>query len=306
MRFRLALCVLVFLIPATSALSGSQVCERDASSGVVSIAFLTNEIELRRAGEQIHFRTDNNEPFEQCDDATVHNTEWIKAIDNRVDFAELSVDLSAGRLVPGRTPEAQGKSEIEIKVRGENRHEGALNLNLEGSPRSDLLAVGTRGAVWNRDADLDIHTAPGSLGHVKLYGDHGADKVDAHGGGVVGPGFTSGPVFDLFASGGKGSDHVVGSPAFDFLVGGDGRDRVVGKEGPDWVRGGDGPDDLSGSQGNDDLRAFRGDDRVDGDAGSDDLEGARGDDLLDGDEGDDGCIGGRGQDRLRSCERHGP
>jgi Ca2+-binding RTX toxin-like protein len=302
-RIKILLLALVLLLPAQAVLAGAPTCTYGSVSGVATLRFEgAPSVELRTFGDEIQYRSGSGDPFQQCDGATTENTNLVRVIDDSSDARRLVVDLSFGPLAPGRAAESRGTSEIEVRVAGAGAGEGPFGLTLEGTSGRDLIAAGTKGAKWNRDRDRDIHID--GLTTVDLLGDHGRDKVDLTGGNGVGPHFPVRPDPDLFASGGKGPDRVIGGPTDDFLVGGDGRDQVIGKRGRDKVQGRDGFDHLKGSKGRDSLYGNAGNDDLDGDAGNDYLESHSGDDALDGDEGDDTCIGGVGDDRLRRCERN--
>jgi Ca2+-binding RTX toxin-like protein len=65
--------------------------------------------------------------------------------------------------------------------------------------------------------------------------------------------------------GGRGNDHLIGSPGADLLDGGLGDDTILGGNGNDTVIGGRGNDQLSGDSGRDDLRGGPGSDSASAD-----------------------------------------
>ncbi|NBO15931.1 MAG: hypothetical protein EBV20_12530, partial [Betaproteobacteria bacterium] len=118
------------------------------------------------------------------------------------------------------------------------------------------------------------------------------------------------------ASGGSGSDLIIGSSSNNQLTGGDGADTlkagdgtdtvfggsgpdsVLGEAGTDWIDGGIGDDTLVGGTGADTVLGGSGSDSVLGDAGTDSLEGGEGDDTLSGGADADSLLGGEGVDSL--------
>jgi serralysin len=75
------------------------------------------------------------------------------------------------------------------------------------------------------------------------------------------------------ATGGSGSDLLVGNSAANTLTGNNGSDTLVGREGDDLLSGGNGKDDLRGGEGNDSLNGGAGKDILNGGAGDDTLAG---------------------------------
>ncbi|WP_069299324.1 M10 family metallopeptidase [Neptunicoccus sediminis] len=83
------------------------------------------------------------------------------------------------------------------------------------------------------------------------------------------------------ATGGAGSDKLIGNGADNLLAGGDSRDKL---------KGGNGNDTLDGNAGRDNLLGGRGRDALNGGAGNDKLSGDKGKDLLTGNGGKDTFI----------------
>lgn len=109
------------------------------------------------------------------------------------------------------------------------------------------------------------------------------------------------------ATGGAGSDTIIGNPSPNRLTGnagddwlyGHGRnDTLVGGDGSDTLRGGHGDDKLVGGADRDFLFAGIGNDRLVGRSGDDSLRGGNGNDKLFGNVGDDTLVGGFGADRV--------
>jgi Ca2+-binding RTX toxin-like protein len=99
--------------------------------------------------------------------------------------------------------------------------------------------------------------------------------------------------------GGRGANHLRGTPGPDVIVGGAGRDRIDSARGFDLVCGGSGADAILGGAGGDTLIGGSGDDSLYGGLQDDKLIGASGDDLLIGGEAPDTLLGGRGDDFSR-------
>lgn len=114
------------------------------------------------------------------------------------------------------------------------------------------------------------------------------------------------------ASGGSGSDLIVGNELSNVLTGNGGADDLFGGDGEDSLDGGVGDDRLFGGNGADTvtdlsggsnyLRGDEGDDRLTGGAGFDDINGNMGDDTADGGAGDDWVVGGKDDDDLTGGE----
>ncbi len=75
------------------------------------------------------------------------------------------------------------------------------------------------------------------------------------------------------ATGGSGSDALMGNSANNTLTGNNGEDTLIGRAGNDVLLGGNGKDSLSGGVGNDSLSGGSGKDVLNGGAGNDTLAG---------------------------------
>jgi Ca2+-binding RTX toxin-like protein len=182
----------------------------------------------------------------------------------------LVVDQSQGPLAPGATAEEAGTvSEIELVVGlGDVTDEVVLG----GTPGVDLLSVGTKGASFNADTDLDVTVTP-LPSSMELFGGAGGDTLTVRGGYGTGQVFPGG----VTLRGDGGDDVLGGSNLGDLVAGGAGADTVDGNSGNDEIRGEDGNDVLRGQDGTD---------RVVGGAGADNLTGGDGDDTLEAFDGE--------------------
>lgn len=113
------------------------------------------------------------------------------------------------------------------------------------------------------------------------------------------------------ASGGSGSDLIVGNGqanillgnvGADELYGGSGDDSIDGGVGDDRAFGGFGADTLTDTGGDNYLRGDEGDDSIVGGAGFDDINGNMGADTASGGLGDDWVVGGKDNDALSGGE----
>jgi serralysin len=82
------------------------------------------------------------------------------------------------------------------------------------------------------------------------------------------------------ASGGNGSDVILGNSAANTLMGNNGEDSLLGREGNDVISGGNGKDELDGGEGDDSLDGGTGRDVLNGGAGNDTLAGGLHDDVF--------------------------
>ncbi len=204
-----------------------------------------------------------------CGAATTANTDAITVTGAAGSVERLLVDQSAGALAPGATAEAVGTvSEIELAV---NLGDTTDEFSLGGTPGVDFLAVGTKGASFTGDTDLDVTFSP-LLSVIELGGAGGNDTLSAQGG------YGTAQVFlgRVMLRGDDGDDALSGSGLDDLIVGGAGADSADGNSGHDAI---------SGEAGNDTLRGQDGNDRLVGGLGGDTLNGGNGDDTLDAADG---------------------
>ena len=196
--------------------------------------------------------------------ATVHNIDSITLISAPTDEDfeevyfenELSIDLQAGLLEPGATPEPDG-SEIELAMAGDRSFLTDLYLitpDVEDQIRATTTLSGTGINLNAAEAtpDVDMELPPVLFGGI--YAGGGNDVVIAEtkikenipfpfGIGVLGE-----KGDDLIkasqAVGGEGNDTLVGGAQTDLLVGGEGNDSVRGKNSRDLLVSGGGRDRL--------------------------------------------------------------
>lgn len=190
--------------------------------------------------------------------ATVRNTDSIRIVGGNV----ASFLFHKGLLEPGRTPEPDGSSEIEIDL-GDFR--GTFWMRTPAG--DDTIVAGSRGIDLNGDGDVDL--IRGAIRGMRFVTRGGSDEVSTvggHGTGApvpnipvrvdAGPGrdrVTFGAGQDAALFGGRGDDHVVSSDAeFGFLVGGAGDDVLIGGSGAESIYPGFGADVVR-AMGGDDL-----------------------------------------------------
>jgi Ca2+-binding RTX toxin-like protein len=209
-----------------------------------------------------------------CGGATVTNTDTIDITTNGSFFKVRGV------FEPGFTPEATGRSEIEIVVRD------PFTLILTVPGYATEMAAGTQGVNLNGDDDADVTfgVVPRNLEiqrqrnpkpprlvkqPLTMTGNGGLGTGDPYAG------------FFLWLVGGKGNDHLIASDnGGSFLDARQGDDVLDGGPGTDFLDGGDGNDVLNGGAGDDGLAGNRGDDDVTGGPGHDQINGSSGNDAL--------------------------
>jgi Ca2+-binding RTX toxin-like protein len=253
------LVALLFMLGATSVWAtpssagpGEAPCEFDSKTGELLVSPLDHDkvfVHLRGRDILIDRRS--------CG-ATVRNTDSIRiAGSNAATFF-----FQGGLLEPGRTPEPDGSSEIEISLKG---FRGTFSTHMPAS--DDTIVSGSRGTDLNGDGDVDL--VRGSIRGMRFVTRGGSDEVSTvggHGTGMpvpripvrvdAGPGrdrITFGTGQDAALFGGRGDDHVSSSDAeFGFLVGGAGDDVLVGGSGDESIYPGFGADVVR-AMGGDDL-----------------------------------------------------
>lgn len=212
------------------------ICDLQPETGVLTV---TVDRQLARlTAETSGEVTLNDAP---CDGATVDNTERIDivggALDDRVTLE--------GRFEPGRTPEVDGASEIEISFALGNGSEDKVTMNLANG--GTHLVFTSAGIDVRNDLDEDITTAGTEILVVNARG--GNDRIDASA--YTGTG-TNGW---LEVHGGDGDDRVQGTLRNDRLFGDGGNDVLNGSAGNDRLTGGMGDDILRGDAGFDEFYA---------------------------------------------------
>ena len=229
---------------------------------------------------------------------TVLNTDTIRVF-LRTDDDNVDVLLRGGPFAPGATPERNGRSEIEIDIRGPDAYgevhgtSGADEFRWgPGRGKHPGLNLNPRGG----DGDVDVIVPGRGDAFLVASGGAGNDTIGtAHGAPFPNDGVYSvgGPGDDLLIAprnkwgileGEGGDDVLLGGREGDDLAGGDGDDRVTGAGGGDSIRAGPGRDLVSGGPGRDRIRSFDSErDRVDCGTNRDRARADR-------------------QDRLRGCE----
>jgi hypothetical protein len=174
-------------------------------------------------------------------------------------YQDLSLDLSNGRLGPGRTGEGNRRiSEIELRFVFDSATSGdaGASLIIRGTAGRDRFTLGRRhhraalnlnaGAESKRRADADVKLRHPLMSRahapvIVLEGKAGDDTLSAAGGPGVGPppGRRDG---QLLLRGGDAADRLVGAGGFDDLFGGDGADSLISGGGNDSLLGGSGVD----------------------------------------------------------------
>lgn len=277
---------------ATPALSAEEqtTCTYDDPSKTVTLSTPTAGfivVQMSAEGgaisfQEISFATGEAGPSQPCGTATTSNTDLIRIQEATGSLVFLAIDQTLGAFAPGFTVEPTGASEIEFEFLP------AGGVLFGGTAAPTLARLGTAGANINGDDDVDV-TMSGSLSFFGFFGGAGVDDIGATGGFGTGEPAT----IDFLASGGEGSDRIVGGPGTAELHGDGGNDIVIGGSGADTMTGDAGNDRLTGGAGADDLE---------GGAGKDVLSGGPKNDSLNGGAGRDKCIGGPGKDEIKKCE----
>ena len=193
---------------------------------------------------------------------------------------EIAIDLTAGPLAPGLTPEADG-SEIEITV---DLPSGTPILRILGSSDVDRIVAGANSINLNADettadADVTITGAPALV----IEGGDGDDVLSLAGGSGTG---TTGRQGSLFGQ--AGNDRLLGGVAGSTFDGGVGTDEVdytsatrldpANLATGQVVHQGGGTDTLAGIE---NLTGSPGDDRIIGDGSDNVIDGGDGIDTID-------------------------
>lgn len=134
--------------------------------------------------------------------ATVFNTDQIVVHGN----ASATFDgFSTHTMGPGKTPESDGNSEIEVLI----FEDTPTNLAVFGTAGPDTMRVASGGGVMlGSDNDVDVRAR--SAAHVSLQGGFGSDYLSGRGGypsSIPGPATTNVTMF-----GGEGDDIVIDGP----------------------------------------------------------------------------------------------
>lgn len=303
-----ALVLVLGLLAAPSA-SAAVACSFDAGTGVASITFADgDDITIVRAGDDILVNGVT------CSGATVSTTETIWILESgpgAEDLASLTIDMSGGPFVPGKTDEGDGSSEIEFLTGDQDLDADRMTMggvSIVGTPGNDTILIGV--------------IADGGYSPIDLNGDEETLDWDIPGFGVDGADLDTPPAVD----GGAGDDdlraggHSPGAAGSSLMLrGGAGDDTLMGGDLPDQIDGGPGTDtiatvleawiDLSSGvattkggggasdavSGVENITGSEGRDFLTGDDGPNRIDGAGGNsDVIAGGGGDDQLIGGDG------------
>jgi hypothetical protein len=273
-----AACLAVALagIPATA--SGHSGCSY--ANGVVTLNLAADHVvRLLVVDGRIQFADLHHYEFRgPCGSATVRNTNRIRITEDEPGNSRLQFDQQIGRFAPGRTPEASGRSEIEVNL-------GSLrDIWIMGRATSEVMTIGELGVNLNGDGDVDLIGS--DLVEITVFASDGHDVVRATGGAGTGDRWRPPTRGYLSAFGGEGddllsgtgrSDYLYGDGGFDQLRGRSGRDSLDGGNYSDVIFGGDDGDYIVGGSWADVVEAGRGDDFIDAyDLTADDLHGGAG------------------------------
>lgn len=268
------------LLPGASALDDGHHTTCRYADGVVRLRLASqHQVRLYVVDRRITFHDlRDSSRGGPCGRARVGNTDRILIRESAPGTARLQFDEQLGRLAPGRTREASGVSEIEVKL-------GTLkDLWVMTRARAQDITVGAHGVNINGDRDVDL--IGDNLRVISVYSADGDDRITASGGRGTGEAWNRG---SLIVYAGDGDDTVIGSRRGDVLDGGLGFDQIEGRAGNDLIDGGQEGDRLYGGSGRD---------FVTGDSWADEIYGGPGDDTLDAaDSTADAVDGGDGEDK---------
>lgn len=289
----------VFTGPSASAALRAS-CEFRPTLGILVVGGEASSVGMRRRADDI--LVDGR----SCG-ATVWNTDSIRVRGR--DRGELvALHLNYGVFAPGRTPESDGVSEIEISLDlGGPDRRGNDALYLWMTPEDDTFAAGVDGVDLNGDGDVDLDVAGRlHLGGLSTLG--GSDTVTMTvdeastaslpfstagditlGSGTDRAAFTGtsirGDPVRVF--GDEGDDSIWADTGEWTAVGGSGDDALTIGSGGGLLDGGDGDDVLTGASGNDYVFGQRGNDVLTGGPGDDIFVGDQGEDVIEGEGGHD-------------------
>ena len=227
------------------------------------------DVEIERVDDRIRVNEVDESLHREvtCDfgRATVHNIDSISLVSAPSSSSpgdiyfdnELSIDLQAGLLEPGATPEADG-SEIELAMGGDQEFIAGFTLitpDVEDQIRATTTLNGTGINLNAGEATQDVDMELPAVLFGGLYAGGGNDVVIAQtkiktprvsypiGIGVLGEKGDDLIKANL-AVGGEGEDNLVGGAKTDFLIGGEGNDALRGKNSPDFLASEGGRDRL--------------------------------------------------------------
>jgi len=223
-----------------------------------------------------------------CGIATTANTDLINVTGNYSVADTLTLD-KPGRFAPGLTPEATGKSEVEVNITLDGDAKDKLVVRLTGAAETfeiDEVGYNTDAINTRGDSDFDITVHHTDNATYKILGLGGDDTISVYSGvltdvyGGAGNDIINGNYWGHVLSGGSGNDEIYGGDTSNTLDGGPGDDFLVGAGGRDTLIGGDGADILDAGPGKDKLYGDDGNDTLDGGSELDVFDGGYGDDVI--------------------------
>jgi len=228
---------------ALPALAGASPCTYDPTTKVAGVVDSSGVKQLRvGVNGNLLFTQDGGNPAINCAGggavATTTNTNRITVFAQAKGASDgVVLDQSKGAFAPGASPEADGKSEIELALSGQSGH-----LTVLGTPGDDVIRVGalerlaTSGAIdFGPDEDDDATFAASD---VSLVGGDGADVLSGLGYLIRDP-----ARLPMGFSGGAGDDVISGGFGVDHFAAGAGNDTLNTVDGnPELVNGGLGVD----------------------------------------------------------------
>ena len=273
-----ASCLALAMAGTPASVSGHSWCTY--ANGVVRLNLAADHvIRLLVVERRIEFADLTHYQFRgACGSATVRNTNRIRITEDEPGNSRLQFDQQIGRFAPGRTLEANGRSEIEVNL-------GTLrDIWIMGRMTSEVVTIGELGVNLNGDGDVDLIGS--HLAEITVFASDGHDVVRATGGSGTGDRWLPPTWGYLSAHGGEGddllsgtrrNDHFYGNGGFDELAGRGGRDSLDGGNYSDVIVGGDGGDYILGGSWRDVVKAGPGADFIDAyDLTADDLHGGTG------------------------------
>ena len=327
-RFAIIGTLVVMVGPPVTARAGEvPPCSFDPETGLVEVVLPVQTwpfvpIVIGRLGDAIAI---DGQP---CADATVTNTDTI-SVTGEAEPEEAShvidIDLSGGPFAPGRTPEPDGSSQIEITV--DAGPSAGDQVQIVGGAEADVLTIdvsavtlgadrdavpdlrllgmedtecGGGSSCWTDELRIDTGAGPDRLflrpdpvGSIQLglvLMGPGRDHVSADHAVIYG-----GQGDDVMRTAGSarlmgwsGDDRLVAMPGTlsSYLAGETGRDLLIGASSGQWMVGGPNADILKGRGGGDTLYGGDARDLLIGGPGSDALDGGAGRDRCDMDPDD--------------------
>jgi hypothetical protein len=185
-------------------------------------------------------------PAAPCGTATVATTDLLVVLGESGRTDTFALDLSGSAVVPGATPETDGRSELEVRMDlGGGAGSERDRLAVVGSSTADTITVGSATSAGSTlVVAVSIADPRGPVTEASLT----VERADT---------------LELSVDGGDGDDVVSaasvvaggGVPAALTLLGGPGADRLTGSGGADLLAGGPGADEMDGGAGGDAIDA---------------------------------------------------